>query len=44
MQRVAELRQAVDQMTASSDTPLTMEEIETELHAYREERRRAAGA
>lgn len=43
MQRVAELRQAVDQMTSSSDTPLTMDEIETELRAYRDERRRAAG-
>jgi hypothetical protein len=42
-QRIGELRDAVEQM-ASGGKPLTMEEIEAEIQAYREERRRAAGA
>ena len=43
-QRIGELRDAVRQMTAAGDAPLTMEEIESEIQAYREERRRAGGA
>ena len=43
-QRIGELRDAVRQMVAAGDAPLTMEEIESEIQAYREERRRAAGS
>lgn len=43
-QRVAELREAVRQMVSAGGTPLTMEEIEAEMQAYRIERRRAPGA
>jgi hypothetical protein len=43
-QRIGELRNAVRQMVAAGDAPLTMEEIESEIQAYREERRRAAGS
>ena len=43
-QRVAELREAVGQMASAGGTPLTMEEIEAEIQAYRKERRRASGA
>lgn len=42
--RVAELREAVEQMVPAGGTPMTMEEIEAEIQAYREERRRAPGA
>lgn len=43
-QHVAELREAVKQMVTSGGTPMTMEEIEAEIQAYCEERRRASGA
>ncbi len=43
-QRIGELRDAVRQMVAAGDAPLTMEEIESEIQAYRQERRRAAGS
>jgi hypothetical protein len=43
-QRIGELRDAVEQMASDGGKPLTMEEIEAEIQAYREERRRAAGA
>ena len=43
-QRVAELREAVRQMVSAGGIPLTMEEIEAEMQAYRIERRRASGA
>ena len=42
-QRVAELREAITKMASSGGTPMTMEEIEAEIQAYRQERRRAAG-
>ena len=44
IQRIAELRQAVGQMTSASGAPMTMEEIEAEIKAYRQERQRATGA
>ena len=43
-QRVAELREAVKQMVSAGGAPMTMEEIEAEIQAYRKERRRASGA
>jgi hypothetical protein len=43
-QRVTELREAVKQMVSAGDAPMTMEEIEAEIQAYRKERRRASGA
>ncbi|MBI3045912.1 MAG: hypothetical protein HYY78_24150 [Betaproteobacteria bacterium] len=43
-QRVAELREAVKQMVSAGGVPMTMEEIEAEIQAYRKERRRASGA
>ena len=43
-QRVAELREAVKQMVSTGGAPMTMEEIEAEIQAYRKERRRASGA
>lgn len=43
-QRVAELREAVGQMASASGAPMTMEEIEAEIQAYRQERQRATGA
>ena len=42
--RIAELREAVDQMALSGGAPMTMEEIQAEIQAYRQERRRAPGA
>ena len=42
--RIAELRDAVNQITAAGGAPMTMEEIEAEIRAYRQERRRASGA
>ncbi|MBI4189896.1 MAG: hypothetical protein HY525_05095 [Betaproteobacteria bacterium] len=42
--RIAELREAIDQMASGGDAPMTMEEIEAEIQAYRQERRRASGA
>jgi len=42
--RIGELRDAVKQMVSAGGTPMTMEEIEAEIQAYRKERRRAAGA
>jgi hypothetical protein len=38
-QRIGELRDAVRQMVAAGDAPLTMEEIESEIQAYRGLRR-----
>ena len=43
-QRIGELRDAVKQMVSASGTSMTMEEIEAEIQAYRNERRRASGA
>lgn len=43
-QHVGELREAIDKMAGSGGTPMTMEEIEAEIQAYRQERRRASGA
>lgn len=43
-QRVTELREAVKQMVSAGSAPMTMEEIEAEIQAYRKERRRASGA
>lgn len=43
-QRIAELREAVGQMTSAGGASMTMEEIEAEIQAYRKERRRAPGA
>jgi hypothetical protein len=43
-QRIGELRDAVKQMSSTGGTPMTMEEIQAEIQAYREKRRRAAGA
>lgn len=43
-QHVAELREAVEKMAGAGGTPMTTEEIEAEIRAYREERRRASGA
>lgn len=42
--RIAELRGAVDQMASGGDAPMTMDEIQAEIQAYRQERRRASGA
>lgn len=44
VQRVTELREAVKQMVSAGGAPMTMEEIEAEIQAYRKERRRASGA
>lgn len=41
--RVAELRGALGQITSADEAPLTMEEIQAEIEAYRQERRRASG-
>lgn len=41
--RIAELREAVDRMALTGGAPMTMEEIQAEIHAYRQERRRASG-
>ena len=38
-QRIGELRDAVRQMVAAGNAPLTMEEIESEIQAYRGLRR-----
>ncbi len=43
-QHVAELREAITKMASSKGVAMTMEEIEAEIQAYRQERRRAAGA
>lgn len=43
-QRIAELRESVGQMTSAGGAPMTMEEIEAEIQAYRKERQRAPGA
>jgi len=43
-QRIGELRDAVKQMVSAGGAPMTMEEIEAEIQAYRIERRRASGA
>jgi len=43
-QHIGELCDAVRQMVAAGGTPMTMEEIEAEVQAYRQERRRASGA
>lgn len=43
-QRVGELRDAVKQMVSAGGAPMTMEEIDAEIQAYRKERRRAPGA
>ena len=43
-QRIGELRDAVTQMASAGGAPMTMEEIEAEIQAYRNERRRASGA
>lgn len=42
--RIAELREAVGQMAGAEGLPMTMAEIEAEIRAYRQERRRALGA
>jgi len=42
--RIAELREAVGQMVSAGGIPMTMEEIEAEIQAYRQERQRATGA
>ena len=42
-QHVAELRNAVEQIANLEGAPMTMEEIESEIQKYRQERRRAAG-
>ena len=44
VQRVTELRKAVKQMVSAGGAPMTMEEIDAEIQAYRKERRRASGA
>lgn len=44
VQRVTELREAVKQMVTAGGAPMTMEEIEAEIQAYRKERRRVSGA
>ena len=41
---IAELREAVDRMALADGAPMTMDEIQAEIHAYRRERRRASGA
>ena len=41
--RIAELRETVDPMALSGGAPMTMEEIQAEIQAYRQERRRASG-
>ncbi len=43
-QRITELREAVGKMASTDGAPMTMGEIEAEIQAYRQERRRAAGA
>ncbi|MEX0746310.1 MAG: hypothetical protein WD118_11965 [Phycisphaeraceae bacterium] len=43
-QRIGELRDAVKQMVSAGGAPMTLEEIEAEIQAYRKERRRASGA
>lgn len=43
-QHIGELRDAVKQMASGGGAPMTMEEIEAEIQAYRKERRRASGA
>lgn len=43
-QHIGELRDAVKQMIDAGGDPMTMEEIDAELQAYRKERRHAAGA
>lgn len=41
--RIAELREAVDRTALAGGAPMTMEEIQAEIHAFRQERRRASG-
>ena len=43
VRRIAELREAVDTMALAGGAPMTMEEIQAEIHAYRQERRRSSG-
>jgi hypothetical protein len=42
--RVAELKGAMDKLAAANIPPMTMEEINAEIKAYRAERRRATGS
>ncbi|MGH8593391.1 MAG: hypothetical protein ACREV3_05905 [Gammaproteobacteria bacterium] len=43
-QHVEELRQAMATLAAADISPMSIEEIEAEVKAYRNERRRAGGA
>jgi hypothetical protein len=43
-QHVAELREAVDKLAGAGGAPMTAEEIQAEIEAYRQERRRTPGA
>ena len=40
-QHIEELRQSMEKMAAADISPMTMEEIEAEIEAYRQERRHA---
>ena len=42
--RIAKMQTAREKLTAAAMLPMTAEEIEAEIQAYRAERRRAAGA
>ena len=42
-QHIEELRQSMEKMAAADIPPMTMEEIQAEIDAYRREVRRAAG-
>jgi trans-aconitate methyltransferase len=42
--RIAKMQAAREKLTAAATLPMTAEEIEADIKAYRAERRRAAGA
>jgi hypothetical protein len=42
--RVAKMQATREKLAAAGPSPMTVEEIEAEIQAYRAERRRAAGA